>query len=118
MGVGLTLDDFGTGSMALASLRRYPVQAVKIDRSFVAQLVNDHSAAALASTIIAMAHGLGRTVVAEGVEEGAKLEFLREQRCDLAQGYDMARPLSAQDMTALLLGRLGGRSDGRSAAGG
>ncbi len=118
MGVGLTLDDFGTGSMALASLRRYPVQAVKIDRSFVAQVVNDHSAAALASTIIAMAHGLGKTVVAEGVEEAVQLEFLREQRCDLAQGYFMARPLSAQDMTSLLLGRQGGRGDGRNAAGG
>ncbi|MDQ2642055.1 MAG: EAL domain-containing protein [Pseudomonadota bacterium] len=118
MGVGLTLDDFGTGSMALASLRRYPVQAVKIDSSCVAQLLHDHSAAALASTIIAMAHGLGRTVVAEGVEEAVQLEFLREQRCDLVQGYYMAHPLSAQDMTALLLGRLGGRSDGRSAAGG
>jgi diguanylate cyclase (GGDEF)-like protein len=118
MGVGLTLDDFGTGNMALASLRRYPVQAVKIDRSFVAQVVSDHSTAALASTIIAMAHGLGKVVVAEGVEEAVQLEYLREQRCDLAQGYFMARPLSAQDMTALLLGRQDVREGDRSAAGG
>ncbi len=117
MGVGLALDDFGTGSMALASLRRYPVQAVKIDRSFVAQVVSDHSAAALASTIIAMAHGLGKVVVAEGVEEAVQLEYLREQRCDLAQGYFMARPLSAQDMTAMLLGREDARAGDRSAAG-
>jgi diguanylate cyclase (GGDEF)-like protein len=118
LGVGLTLDDFGTGSTALANLRRYPVQAVKIDRSFVDQLATDHSAAALASTIIAMAHGLGKSVVAEGVEKAEQLEFLREQRCDLAQGYFMARPLSAQDMTAMLLGRSIVRGGERSAAGG
>jgi diguanylate cyclase (GGDEF)-like protein len=118
MGVGLTLDDFGTGSTSLASLRRHPVQAVKIDRSFVEQLVRDHAAAALASSIIVMAHGLGKAVVAEGVESAEQLEFLREQGCDMAQGFYMARPLSAQDMTALLLGRSAARAEDRSAAGG
>jgi EAL domain-containing protein (putative c-di-GMP-specific phosphodiesterase class I) len=118
IGVGLTLDDFGTGSTSLASLRRHPVQAVKIDRSFVEQLVRDHAAAALASSIIVMAHGLGKAVVAEGVESAEQLEFLREQGCDMAQGFYMARPLSAQDMTALLLGRSAARAEDRSAAGG
>jgi diguanylate cyclase (GGDEF)-like protein len=118
LGSGLTLDDFGTGNTALANLRRYPVQAVKIDRSFVEQLATDHSAAALANTLIAMAHGLGKKVVAEGVESAEQLEYLREQRCDLAQGYFMARPLSAQDMTAMLMGRNATRGGERSAAGG
>jgi len=118
LGVGLTLDDFGTGSTSLANLRRHPVQAVKIDRSFVDALLRDHAAAALASSIIVMAHGLGKAVIAEGVENAEQLEFLREQRCDLAQGYYMARPLSAHDMTALLLGRGATRTEDRSAAGG
>src|SRR5690606_26656090 len=66
-GVGLTLDDFGTGNTSLANLRRYPVQAVKIDRSFVARIEEDAGSAALAGTIIVMAHALDKRVIAEGV---------------------------------------------------
>ncbi len=104
LGVRLTLDDFGTGITALANLRRYPVSAVKIDRSFIAQLVESPSAAALADTIIVMAHSQRKQVVAEGVETLEQLEYLREHGCDMAQGFFMARPLSVQDMTELLLG--------------
>jgi len=104
LGVRLTLDDFGTGSTALANLRRYPVSAVKIDRSFVAQLVESSSAASLADTIIVMAHSQRKQVVAEGIETLEQLEYLREHQCDMAQGFFLARPMSAQDMTALLLG--------------
>lgn len=118
LGVGLVLDDFGTGTTALANLRRYPVQAVKIDRSFIGRITEDHAAAALAGTIIVMAHSLGRSVIAEGVESAGQLEFLREHGCDLAQGYFLARPLSAQDMTALLQGRRTAADTGRFAAGG
>jgi EAL domain-containing protein (putative c-di-GMP-specific phosphodiesterase class I) len=118
LGTGLTLDDFGTGNTALANLRRYPVQAVKIDRSFVEQLAGGHAAAALAGTIIVMAHSMGKLVIAEGVEQAEQLEYLREQGCDLAQGYYMARPLSAADMTAMLQGRRSLRSEDRTAAGG
>jgi EAL domain-containing protein (putative c-di-GMP-specific phosphodiesterase class I) len=114
-GVRLTLDDFGTGSTALANLRRYPVSAVKIDRSFVEQLMDSPSAAALASTIIVMAHGLQKQVIAEGVESIEQLEYLREHRCDMAQGFFLARPLSASDMTEMLLGLHGQRRNGRSA---
>jgi EAL domain-containing protein (putative c-di-GMP-specific phosphodiesterase class I) len=103
--VRLTLDDFGTGHTALANLRRYPVGAVKIDRSFVEELAENPAAAALASTIIVMAHSLGKQVIAEGVETIEQLDFLRERGCDSAQGYFMARPLSAHDMTELLVGR-------------
>jgi diguanylate cyclase (GGDEF)-like protein len=113
LGVRLTLDDFGTGSTALAHLRRYPVSAVKIDRSFISQLVESPSAAALADTIIVMAHSQRKLVVAEGVETIEQLEYLRERGCDIAQGFFMARPLSVEDMTDLLLGNRDRR--GRSA---
>jgi EAL domain-containing protein (putative c-di-GMP-specific phosphodiesterase class I) len=106
LGVELVLDDFGTGSTALATLRHHPVGAVKIDRSFVEKLGEDPAAAALADTIIVMAHGLDRSVIAEGVETVEQYEYLRERSCDVAQGYFLAQPLSAQDMTSLLAGRL------------
>jgi diguanylate cyclase (GGDEF)-like protein len=115
MGAGLTLDDFGTGHTALANLRRYPVAAVKIDRSFVDELVMNPAAAALASTIIVMAHSLDKQVVAEGVETMEQFDFLRERGCDVAQGYFMARPLSAAAMTDMLLGRQPEESTARSA---
>ena len=105
LGISLTLDDFGTGHTALANLRRYPVGAVKIDRSFVDELTMNPSAAALASTIIVMAHSLDKRVIAEGVETNDQLDYLRERGCDFAQGYFMARPMSAADMTEMLVGR-------------
>jgi diguanylate cyclase (GGDEF)-like protein len=104
LGVRLTLDDFGTGSTALANLRRYPVGAVKIDCSYVAQLTESPSAAALADTIIVMAHSQRKLVIAEGIETLQQLEYLRERGCDVAQGFFLARPLSASDMTEMLLG--------------
>ena len=116
LGVGLTLDDFGTGNTSLANLRRYPVQAVKIDRSFVERIEGDPESAALAGTIIVMAHSLEKLVIAEGVESPGQLDFLRERRCDLAQGYFMARPLSVQDMTSMLLGRQAAQATERNAA--
>ncbi len=116
LGVGLTLDDFGTGNTSLANLRRYPVQAVKIDRSFVERIEGDPESAALAGTIIVMAHSLEKLVIAEGVESPGQLDFLRERRCDLAQGYFMARPLSVQDMTSMLRGRQAAQATERNAA--
>jgi len=105
LGTGLALDDFGTGHTALGNLRRHPVGTVKIDRSFVEELNVSTSAAAMASTLIVMAHSLDKRVVAEGVETIEQLDFLRERGCDVAQGYFLARPLSASDMTELLQGR-------------
>jgi diguanylate cyclase (GGDEF)-like protein len=116
LGVGLAVDRFGTGTTALANLRRYPVQAVKIDRSFIEQLTQDQAAGAMTRTLIMMAHGLEKAVIAEGVETAEQLEALRDQGCDIVQGYFLARPLSAQDMTALLLGRFATHVESRSAA--
>jgi diguanylate cyclase (GGDEF)-like protein len=117
LGVGLTLDDFGTGYSALGHLRRYPVGTVKIDRSFIEDVADNQASAALAETIIVMAHNLGKKVVAEGVETIEQLDFLRERGCDIAQGYYLARPLAATAMAEMLQSRLPGWSEETAAAG-
>jgi EAL domain-containing protein (putative c-di-GMP-specific phosphodiesterase class I) len=111
LGIGLVLDDFGTGLTALNNLRRYPVHTVKIDRSFIEEVAVNPAAAALASSIIVMAHAVGKKVVAEGVETIEQLEFLRERGCDVAQGYYLARPLPAATMSDLLQSVAGAQSD-------
>jgi diguanylate cyclase (GGDEF)-like protein len=104
--MGLILDDFGTGHTALNNLRRYPVRAVKIDRTFIEEITENPASAAMASTIIVMAHAVNKSVVAEGVETIEQLDFLRERGCDIAQGYYLARPLPAAAMSEMLIGRL------------
>ncbi|MGH8252806.1 MAG: putative bifunctional diguanylate cyclase/phosphodiesterase [Steroidobacteraceae bacterium] len=105
LGIHLSLDDFGTGYSSLGYLRAHPVQAIKIDRSFIEDVAHNVTAATLAETMITMAHALGKHVVAEGVETMEQLEFLRARRCDYAQGFYFARPAAAADITALLQGR-------------
>jgi EAL domain-containing protein (putative c-di-GMP-specific phosphodiesterase class I) len=105
LGVRLSLDDFGTGYSSLGYLRAHPVQAIKIDRSFIADVAHNVTAATLAETMITMAHALGKQVVAEGVETMEQLEFLRQRGCDYAQGFYLARPAALADITALLRGR-------------
>ncbi len=102
MGIKVWLDDFGTGFSGLSHLRRVPVDGVKIDRSFVADVLRDPDDLALTSAIIAMAHSLGITVVAEGVEQEGQFSLLRERRCDLAQGYWLGHPLEVDEFLALL----------------
>jgi EAL domain-containing protein (putative c-di-GMP-specific phosphodiesterase class I) len=101
-GVRLALDDFGTGYSSLNYLRRYPIQVVKIDRSFIEDISVNATSGTLAATIITMAHALGKEVVAEGVETEAQMNFLRERRCDLAQGFYLAHPQSATSITEML----------------
>jgi diguanylate cyclase (GGDEF)-like protein len=98
MGVKIWLDDFGTGFSGLSHLRRVPVDGVKIDRSFVADVLRDPDDLALTSAIIAMAHSLGITVVAEGVENEGQFSVLRERGCDHAQGYWLGRPMAATEL--------------------
>jgi diguanylate cyclase (GGDEF)-like protein len=97
-GVKIWLDDFGTGFSGLSHLRRVPVDGVKIDRSFVADVLRDPDDLALTSAIIAMAHSLGITVVAEGVENEGQFAILRERGCDHAQGYWLGRPMAATEL--------------------
>ena len=97
-GFQVALDDFGTGYASLVELHRMPVSAIKIDRSFVANLLTDKSAEAITRSIVGLGRSLDLQVVAEGVENLATLERLRTYACDLAQGYHIARPLPAADL--------------------
>ncbi|MEG3193273.1 putative bifunctional diguanylate cyclase/phosphodiesterase [Lysobacter sp. D1-1-M9] len=101
-GVKVWLDDFGTGFSGLSHLRRVPVDGVKIDRSFIADILRDPDDLALTTAIIAMAHSLGITVVAEGVEKEGQFTILRERGCDLAQGYWLGHPVPLDEFMALL----------------
>ncbi len=102
LGVGLCLDDFGTGYSSLNYLRRFPVDFLKIDRSFILDVAADPSDAAVARSIVAIAHSLGIGAVAEGVETWEQFDFLAESRCDALQGFLFSRPLPPQDFALLL----------------
>ncbi|MFC3533551.1 EAL domain-containing protein [Vogesella facilis] len=96
MGVTLAIDDFGTGYSSLAYLKSLPVQVLKIDRSFIADLHQDKDDAAIASAVISMGRSLGLSIVAEGVELPAHRDFLRAQGCHMAQGYLYGKPMPAE----------------------
>jgi len=110
MGISLSIDDFGTGYSSLGYLKHFPVDVVKIDRSFVSDLDVAGGDVALIEGIIALAHSLGLRVVAEGVETTEQLEFLRSHKCDLAQGYLFSKPLAAEDFRTLMSRHSMGRS--------
>jgi len=101
-GVKVWLDDFGTGFSGLSHLRQVPVDGVKIDKSFVADMQRDPDDLALTTAIIAMAHALGITVVAEGIEQEVQFDLLAQRGCDLAQGYWLSHPVSATEVVELL----------------
>ncbi|MGO3126691.1 MAG: putative bifunctional diguanylate cyclase/phosphodiesterase [Luteimonas sp.] len=102
LGIKVWLDDFGTGFSGLSHLRHVPVDGVKIDRSFVADLLRDPDDLALTTAIISMAHSIGITVVAEGVEQEGQFDVLRDRDCDLGQGFWLGHPLPAREFDALL----------------
>jgi EAL domain-containing protein (putative c-di-GMP-specific phosphodiesterase class I) len=102
LGVGLSIDDFGTGYSSLSRLKRLPVDAVKVDRTFVDGLGTDPDATGLVIAIIAMAHALGLQATAEGIETIQQLRKLQELGCRRAQGFYLARPMGADAMRALV----------------
>lgn len=102
LGIKLSIDDFGTGYSSLSYLKRFPVHYVKVDQSFIRDLGRNPEDAAITRAIIAMAHGLGLKVVAEGVETQVQLDFLKEHHCDEIQGYLLSPALSAEAFSELL----------------
>jgi len=115
-GVTLSIDDFGTGYSSLGYLRQFPVDALKIDRSFVKDLHTSDDDAAICAAIIAMARELKLKVIAEGVANNEQLEFLRKHRCDQVQGYLISQPVPVADLERLLRAAPQGASPERAAA--
>jgi EAL domain-containing protein (putative c-di-GMP-specific phosphodiesterase class I) len=103
MGVLLAIDDFGTGYSSLAQLKRFPIDTLKVDRSFIRELPSHAEDRAIADAVIAMGRALNLTVVAEGVETPEQQRFLRERACDQMQGYLFSRPVPPDDFARLML---------------
>ncbi|MBI2396548.1 MAG: EAL domain-containing protein [Xanthomonadales bacterium] len=106
LGVRIAIDDFGIGYSSLSHLKRFPIDILKVDRSFVFDIGHDPDDTAIVSAIIAMAHALQHVVVAEGVESPEQLALLRQKHCDQAQGYHHSRPLEAAAFAAYVLGQV------------
>src|SRR5690606_21849494 len=100
LGISIAIDDFGTGFSSLNYLKKLPIDKVKIDKSFVDEVISDNRDAAIAQSIIVMAHNLGLKVVAEGVETPSQQAFLRKHNCDELQGYLFARPMPYREYLA------------------
>lgn len=102
IGVRLALDDFGTGYSSLSSLHKFPIDVLKIDRSFIDNINNDEGGVAMARAIISMGETLRLATIAEGIEKPEQVAMLRSLGCEMGQGYLFARPLPAKEMTEFL----------------
>jgi EAL domain-containing protein (putative c-di-GMP-specific phosphodiesterase class I) len=102
LGLQLSVDDFGTGHSSLSHLKNFPVDTLKVDRSFISKLGQAPIDSAIVATIVDLGHALGLSVTAEGVEHQAQLEELQNLGCDTAQGYHLARPQDPDAVTKLL----------------
>ena len=102
LGVGIAIDDFGSGYASFSYLKNLPVNILKIDRSFVEQMHTNSSDIAIVKAIITMGHGLGLKTVAEGVETVEQLELLKMLHCHHAQGYALYRPVTAEELSTYM----------------
>jgi len=102
IGVQLAIDDFGTGYSSLSNLKRFPIDTLKIDKSFVRDITTDPDDAKIVSAVIGMGISLNKRVTAEGVETREQLAFLRAEHCSEAQGYYFSQPMAAKEYTRLL----------------
>ncbi|TML93700.1 MAG: EAL domain-containing protein [Actinobacteria bacterium] len=103
LGVRIAIDDFGTGFSSLKQLRRFPIDVIKVDQSFIQGMEHDAKSATITANVASLAHALGMVAVAEGIESSSQLESARDLGCDLAQGYFFARPAPADEVTRLLV---------------
>ncbi len=100
LGSSISIDDFGTGYSSLGYLKSLPISKLKIDKSFISEVMHNNDDAIIVNAVISLAHNLGMEVIAEGVENAAQLEFLKERKCDVIQGYYYSKPLPADDFHA------------------
>lgn len=98
LGIGISIDDFGTGYSSLNYLKNFPIDYIKIDKSFISELMNDPNDAIIVKAIITLAHNLHKEVIAEGVETEEQLHFLQNHHCDISQGYFFSKPLSVKEI--------------------
>jgi EAL domain-containing protein (putative c-di-GMP-specific phosphodiesterase class I) len=101
IGVNISIDDFGTGYSSLSYLKRFPIDHLKIDRCFVKDIADNKSDENIATTIILMAHNLGLSVIAEGVETVDQLGVLKQHRCNEAQGYHFSKPVPGDEFPGI-----------------
>ena len=116
MGVQISMDDFGTGYSSLSYFRTFPFDKVKIDQSFVRDMIENHQALAIVRSVIGLGRGLGMPIVAEGVETNEQLPALQEEGCTQAQGYLISRPGPIEHFDGVVVDRGGSRNRLRDAA--
>jgi len=102
-GIGISIDDYGTGQSTISYLQRLPIGEIKLDKSFVQSMVTDKSNQVIVKSTIAMAHELGLKIVAEGIEDQQTMDLLMQYGCDIGQGWHISKPVSSEIFTAVWL---------------